>query len=589
MSKENGNGIAGASSMEYSEFLQNVHSAWLTGINPYDGFYGDNGTNADKDPTLMGEQGLLGRLKSRRFTSGDNWETEFGAHTPVVYPNVAAAVAARVGVPMDIVDVLGETAVNKNPYLAVKTRTGTGAEEDPYVYTYEINEGLFFDPDAALSTPAAGSIWSNVSERMPRYDAVLNSLKEFAGWTNQGGGAAWANPIGSTAQSILINFLQYYLRGRALSATQAPWVTPPEAIDMPTVSHLNTEGAPVTGEFPDVPESAPTSAHADDLTNSGFPSLALLDTASVIATAPPTELSAYDTDDLIAEHMAAKATRSIEESATTIARLTAGMEDIRAVMNTQFIGALTQLESSRLSRLHDMETELKTRSMQLRLQHAATYSQEIRSYQQAKDQFTLANADWKVSRASQYAQAQRLLDDSLDRWNQIYSDWLLQRAVQKGAFDINLAISKDQFTFNKLAAYVQGEAAYLSNTIQANNAMMDIFLKFGEAERASFLQAYDLIRLRMGLELDTTMHNVEVVRRAFTWELETFQYPMNYIASIGGAALQERAPNWGERMLASLSSAASAAMNVGGMTGNPVLGAIAGAVTLGAGILTGRG
>jgi hypothetical protein len=315
----------------------------------------------------------------------------------------------------------------------------------------------------------------------------------------------------------------------------------------------------------------------------------LLDTASVIATAPPTELSAYDTDDLIAEHMAAKATRSIEESATTIARLTAGMEDIRAVMNTQFIGALTQLESSRLSRLNDMETELKTRSMQIRLQHAATYSQEIRSYQQAKDQFALANADWKVSRASQYAQAQRLLDDSLDRWNQIYSDWLLQRAVQKGAFDINLAISKDQFTFNKLAAYVQGEAAYLSNTIQANNAMMDIFLKFGEAERASFLQAYDLIRLRMGLELDTTMHNVEVVRRAFTWELETFQYPMNYIASIGGAALQERAPNWGERMLASLSSAASAAMNVGGMTGNPVLAGAAALLTLGAGALTGRG
>jgi hypothetical protein len=584
MSKDGGNGIAGASSMEYSEFLQNVHSAWLTGINPYDGFYGDNGTNADKDPTLMGEQGLLGRLKSRRFTSGDNWETEFGAHTPVVYPNVAAAVAARIGEPMAVHQVLpGDSTSSKavmNPYLSLIS--GESAK-------YEINEGLFFDPDAALSTPAAGSIWSNVSERMPRYDAVLNSLKEFAGWTNQGGGAAWANPIGSTAQSILINFLQYYLRGRALSATQAPWVTPPEAIDMPTVSHLNTEGAPVTGEFPDVPESAPTSAHADDLTNSGFPALALLDTASVIATAPPTELSAYDTDDLIAEHMAAKATRSIEESATTIARLTAGMEDIRAVMNTQFIGALTQLESSRLSRLHDMETELKTRSMQLRLQHAATYSQEIRSYQQAKDQFTLANADWKVSRASQYAQAQRLLDDSLDRWNQIYSDWLVQRAVQKGAFDINLAISKDQFTFNKLAAYVQGEAAYLSNTIQANNAMMDIFLKFGEAERASFLQAYDLIRLRMGLELDTTMHNVEVVRRAFTWELETFQYPMNYIASIGGAALQERAPNWGERMLASLSSAASAAMNVGGMTGNPVLAGAAALLTLGAGALTGRG
>jgi len=265
------------------------------------------------------------------------------------------------------------------------------------------------------------------------------------------------------------------------------------------------------------------------------------------------------------------------------------MEDIRAVMNTQFIGALAQMESNRMMRLDDMEAELKTRAMQIRLQHADTYSGEQRSYQQAKDQFALASNDWKLNRAAQFAQAQRMLDDALDRWEQVKADWLLQRGVQKSAFKVNLATAQDAFVMNLVTMHIQGEAAHLANTINANNAMLDIFLKFGEAERASFLQAYDLIRLRMGLELDTTMHNVEVVRRAFTWELETFQYPMNYIASIGGSALQQRAPNWGERMLATLSSAASAGMNVGGMTGNPLLGILAAGTTLAGSALTGRG
>jgi len=582
MSKDGGNGIAGASSMEYSEFLQNVHSAWLTGINPYDGFYGTNaGLITEEDAR---EQGIIGRLRARIYdrTDGTSWDTEFGdgpSGTDTPYPNVAKAVKARIGEPMNIVSVLGETAVNKNPYLAP---IGTSPE------TYEINQGLFFDPDAALSAPAAGSLWSNVNERMPRYDAVLNSLKEFAGWTNQGGGAAWANPIGSTAQSILINFLQYYLRGRALTGTQAPWVAPPiSGLALPTYAGSNIYDAGAVDDFPNTSQLTTTSQEAN-LTSCDFPVYTALDGGTNVTTVP-TALSAYDTDDLVEEHMAAKATRSIEESAAAIARITAGLEDIRAVMNSQFIGALAQLESNRLMRLDDMEAELKTRAMQIRLQHAGTYSGEQRSYQQAKDQFALASNDWKLNRAAQFAQAQRMLDDALDRWEQVKADWLLQRGVQKSAFKVNLATAQDAFVMNLVTLHIQAEAAHLANTVQANNAMLDIFLKFGEAERASFLQAYDLIRLRMGLELDTTMHNVEVVRRAFTWELETFQYPMNYIASIGGSALQQRAPNWGERMLATLSSAASAGMNVGGMTGNPVLGGAAALLTLGAGALTGRG
>lgn len=577
MSKEGGNGVAGASAMQYSEFLQNVHSAWLTGINPYDGYYGIDGNSPTADEAK--EQGLFGRIRSRIFgtTGGSSWNDIFGSGAAKPYPNVADAIYARVGVPMDIVDVLGEEAENRNPYLIESTTTPN---------KYEINPQLFFDPDSALTAAEDNSLWSNIDKRMPRYDAVLNSIKEFAGWTNQGGGASWANPIGSSAQSILVDFLRYYLKGRAPSANVGPWVSVPSTVaSLPAENATNLIAA--YGEFPVVTQLG-TSDHADDLTLSGFPALALLDTASVIGDVP-TALSAYDTDDLIEEHMAAKATRSIDESAAVIARITAGMEDIRAVMNTQFIGALAQLESSRLMRLDDMEAELKTRAMQIRLQHAGTYSGEQRSYQQAKDQFTLANADWKVNRAAQYAQAQRMLDDALDRWNQVKADWLMQRAVQKGAFDINLATAKDQWNQNRIVTFMQAEAAHLANTINANNAMLDIFLKFSEAERASFLQAYDLIRLRMGLELDTTMHNVEVVRRAFTWELEMFQYPMNYIASIGGSALQQRAPNWGERMLATLSSAASAGMNVGGMTGNPLLAILAAVTTLAGSALTGRG
>lgn len=584
MGKDNGNGLAGASSMQYSEFLQNVHSAWLTGINPYDGYYGSEYTKPTADEAK--EQGLFGRLRARVLndTAGAGWEAEFGdlnGSTPQTpYPNVANAVKARIGTPLAIHQVLpGESTSDDpimNPYLSL-------ISEDKY----EINEGLFFDPDSALTAAAAGSLWSNVQDRMPRYDAVLNSIKEFAGWSNQGGGAAWSNPIGSSAQSILVSFLRYYLKGRELSSNQAPWVAAPASgLALPTYAGSQIY-AVTTDEFPAV-GALTTSAQEANLTSCNFPVYTALDGGTNITTVP-TALSAYDTEDLIEQHMTAKAARSIEESATVIARITAGMEDIRAVMNTQFIGALAQLESSRLSRLDDMETELKTRAMQIRLQHAGTYSGEQRSYQQAKDQFALASNDWKLNRAAQFSQAQRMLDDALDRWEQVKSDWLLQRGVQKSAYNINVATAKDAFVTNLVVLHMQAEAAHLANTVQANNAMMDIFLKFGEAERASFLQAYDLIRLRMGLELDTTMHNVEVVRRAFTWELETFQYPMNYIASIGGSALQQRAPNWGERMLATLSSAASAGMNVGGMTGNPLLGLSAAGVTLVGSALTGRG
>jgi len=564
MSKEGGNGVAGASAMQYSEFLQNVHSAWLTGINPYDGYYG-TGANPISEADAR-DQGLIGRLRARMYTGGTAWNTEFGGETP--YPNVANAVKKRIGEPMPVHQVLpGETSTSDpvmNPYLKA---LGTKPE------TYEINEGLFFDPDSALPKAAAGSLWSNVSERMPNYNAILLAMKNLVGHDT------------TPARKLIAYFNAY---------ATLQWVNKPvSAFQLATTSNLVADdlSVRVAGEFPDATgEDAPlgTSTHATDLTLSGFPALALLDVASVI-TDVPTELSAYDTDDLIAEHMSAKSTRSIEEMATTLSRITAGMEDIRAVMNTQFIGALAQLESSRIARLDEMETELKTRAMQIRLQHAHTYSGEQRSYQQAKDQFTLASADWKVNRAAQYAQAQRLLDDALDRWEQVKADWLIQRAVQKGAFDMNLATAKDQFDMNRGAFYIQAEGASIQNTLAIQSAVLDYFIKLAESERASFLQAYDLIRLRMGLELDTTMHNVEVVRRAFTWELETFQYPMNYIASIGGSALQQRAPNWGERMLATLSSAASAGFNVAAMTGNPVLGAIAGAVTLGAGALTGRG
>lgn len=604
LGKDGGGGIAGGSGVQYSEQLQNVHNAWLTGINPYDGYYGyelkdmdlvENGGPGTGTPdwkwepkddySAEQESGIFGRIRHRIFglRNGALYSGEFGDQDSEAiadpYPTVANAVKSRIGIPMDIVDVLDNETSNKNPYLSP---LGTTPE------TYEINEGLLFDPDFESSVysgsgEADATLWSNVQDRMPRYDTVLDSIKEFSGFAGQGAAGAYVNPIGETAKGILTEYFKYYLLGRVPTANAAPWVTVPAAATMPSAtSSIST----VASEFPDAPLG--DSDHKDDTTLSGFPALALLDNASEI-TDVPDDLSDYDTDDLIEEHMAAKSTRSVEEMATTLARITAGMADIRAVMNTQFIGALTQIESSRMARLDEMETELKTRAMSTRLQHAATLSGEQRAYEQAKDQFTLANANWKVQRATQYASAERMLADSLDRWSQVKADWLLQRAVQKGAFDINLASANDQYTFNRVTAFMQGEAANLANTIQAHNAMLDTFLKFGEAERASFLQAYDLIRLRMGLELDTTMHNVEVVRRAFTWELEAFQYPFNYIASLGGAALSERAPNWGERMLASLSSAVSAGMNVGGMTGNPVLGGVAALTTLAGSALTGRG
>ena len=104
MSKEGGNGVAGASAMQYSEFLQNVHSAWLTGINPYDGYYGIDGDLPSADDAK--EQGLFGRIRSRIFdtTAGSDWDDIFGSGATKPYPNVADAIYARVGVLMDIVN-----------------------------------------------------------------------------------------------------------------------------------------------------------------------------------------------------------------------------------------------------------------------------------------------------------------------------------------------------------------------------------------------------------------------------------------------------------------------------------------------------
>lgn len=193
-------------------------------------------------------------------------------------------------------------------------------------------------------------------------------------------------------------------------------------------------------------------------------------------------------DDDVDDQIEAAAELSRIEHLAAMARVTAGMYDIRATMSTQFGAELAMLEHSRASNITDLQTRLRAHKTD------------------------------------------------------------------------------------------QRQAAIMS--------LVEVFLRaytqHMEANRVAAMVQFDASRLKIAAKQDQINFDIEMETRDALFPLELFQYPANFIASLGGVALTPRRETKGERILGAITASATNAFQVGTMTGSPIAGVAAGALTLGA-------